>query len=78
VKHWKPDGEAVPLRPTRARRHWTSLTDYAPPRPRPQAHEMRPATMVGLALVAAACLVAAIGANAVLSPPQAVDRAAVS
>jgi hypothetical protein len=33
--------------------------------------------MVGLALVAAACLVAAIGASTLLAPPRAVDRAAV-
>ena len=53
------------------------MTDYAPPRARPQSHELRPATMVGLALVAAACLVAAIGASAVLAPSRGVDRAAV-
>ena len=78
TKHWKPDGDAIPLRAAKARRGWTSLADYAPPRPRPQAHELRPATMMGLAVVAAACLVAAIGASAVLAPPNAVDRAALT
>ena len=81
-KHWKPDGDAIPLRASlrsgRTRRGWTSLADYAPPRPRPRAHEMRPATIFGLALVVATCLAAAIGAATVFAPPNAVDRAVLT
>lgn len=78
MKHWRPDTRAVPLHPDkrRRRRDWTSLGDYAPPRPRPQAHEMRAASRVGLALVAAVCIVVGIGAYFVLAPPMPVDRAA--
>ena len=80
MKHWRPDTRAVPLHQDkrRRRRDWTSLEGYVPPRPRPQAHEVRAASRVGLALVAAACLMAVIGAYAVLAPLKPVDRAALT
>ena len=78
MKHWRPELEATPRGPAerRKRRHdWSSVLSYVPPRARPQAaHEHRPATMVGLALVAATCIVLGIGAYTLLAPLHAVDR----
>lgn len=77
MKHWRPETRAVPLDQAkrRRRRDWTGLDAYAPPRPRPRAHEVRSAGCVGLAVVAAACLALGVGAHVLLSQPKAVDRA---
>lgn len=79
MKHWRPELDTTPRAPgelpRRRRRDWSSVLSYVPPRPRPQAaHEHRPAMMVGLALVAAICIVVGIGAYTLLAPPHAVDR----
>jgi hypothetical protein len=67
-EHWKPDTNAVPLRPGKARREWTRLQAYwqdeVRSRPLPDGGK------AGLILVAAACLGAAIGIYQVLGPRE--------
>jgi hypothetical protein len=65
VKHWKPEGEATAVAPPKRRgkrltaprelAHWATVDRYAPPAPEKRRAEL-PAAIVGLALVAAACV----------------------
>ena len=82
MKHWRPDDSAaVPLDAyprRRARRDWTSVADYAPPRARPQqAREARLGGWIGLGLVALLCAALVLGAGAILAGPDPIDRLAV-
>jgi len=78
MKHWRPEldeATTVPAGRSKSRRDWSSVLSYVPPRRMPQRKdEYRPATFVGLGMVAAGCLVVGIFAYTVLAPPHAVDR----
>ena len=70
-KHWRPDPEAGPLRPSRARREWTRVpccwTEHARG-PMPEGGK------AGLLLIAAACLGVAIAVYHVWGPRDIIAR----
>ena len=56
-KHWRSDPDVRPLRPSRARREWARIQDCWPEQARGPMPE---GAKVGLLLIAAACVGAAI------------------
>lgn len=70
-KHWRPDLDATELRPSRTRREWTRIQGYLPEEARGPIPE---GAKVGLLLIAAACVGAAIAVYQVWGPRDAIAR----
>ena len=72
MKPWRPETDALPLRPKLARREWTRLHNYwRAPTERPKLPD---GAKAGLVLLAAACIGAAIGLYEVAGPRDVFER----
>ena len=70
-KHWRPNTEMRPLHLSRARREWTRIEGYWPDEARGPMPE---GAKVGLLLIAAACVGAAIAVYQVWGPRDVIAR----
>ena len=70
-KHWRPEPDVRPLRPSRARREWARIQGYCREHARGPMPE---GAKVGLLLIAAACVGAAIAVYQVWGPSDVIAR----